>query len=93
MSPIVNTAQLASLLRTLAQAACAYALGKGWIKPDDVAGLVTLIVTLGLTGYGVYVRRNAALVASAAAVPSVVAILADAATAAAVENDKVQPAA
>lgn len=93
MSPTVNTAQVASLLRTLAQAGCGYALGKGWIKPDDVPGLVALFVTLGLTAYGLYGRRNTALVASAAAVPSVVAILADSATAAAVPSEKVQPSA
>lgn len=88
----MNNEVLFSGVRTLIQALCMFALGRGWIKPDDIPGLVAIGVAAATVGYGLYARRNTALVASAAAVPAVLSIVTDHVTAAAVPNDKVQPA-
>ena len=63
----MNNDQIFSGVRTLIQALCMFALGRGWIKPDDVPGLVAIGVAAATVGYGLYARRNTALVASAAA--------------------------
>jgi hypothetical protein len=87
----MNSEQLASLLRTLVQVAGAYAVGRGWVDADTATTLGGALVTVIVTVWGLYARRNAGLLAAAAAVPAVQAIIADAAMAARVPSDKVQP--
>lgn len=87
----MNQDQLTTLLRTLLQFGGGIAVGLGWIDADTATTLTGALVTLLVTVWGLYVRRNAGLVASAAAVPSVKAILADPVTADAVPSPKVRP--
>ncbi|AWN54702.1 hypothetical protein [Methylobacterium sp. 17Sr1-1] len=87
----MNQDQLTTLLRTLLQFCGGIAVGRGWIDAETSTALTGALVTLLVTVWGLYVRRNAGLVASAAALPSVKAILADPATADAVPNPKVRP--
>ncbi|KMO39180.1 hypothetical protein VQ02_10425 [Methylobacterium variabile] len=86
----MNQDQLTTLLRTLLQFGGGIAVGRGWIDADTATTLTGALVTLLVTVWGLYVRRNAGLVASAAAVPSVQAILADPATASAIPSPKVK---
>ncbi|AWB24199.1 hypothetical protein DA075_27715 [Methylobacterium currus] len=88
----MNQEQLTTLLRTLLQFGGGIAVGRGWIDADTATALSGALVTLLVTGWGLYVRRNAGLVAAAAAVPAVRTILADPATANAIPSAKVQPA-
>ncbi|MGF3025534.1 hypothetical protein ACQVP2_22250 [Methylobacterium aquaticum] len=88
----MNQEQLTTLLRTLLQFGGGIAVGRGWIDADTATALTGALVTLIVTVWGLYVRRNAGLVASAAAVPAVKAILADPVTANAIPSAKVQPA-
>ncbi|ACL60571.1 hypothetical protein [Methylobacterium nodulans] len=88
----MNSEQLSSLLRTLLQVAGGIAVGRGWIDADTATALTGALVTILVTLWGLYARRNAALVAAAAKVPEVRTILADPATANAIPSTKVQPA-
>ncbi|MCF4125365.1 Pam3-gp28 family putative phage holin [Methylobacterium sp. SyP6R] len=87
----MNPEQLTALLRTLLQFGGGIAVGRGWIDADTATTLTGALVTLIVTIWGLYARRNTGLVAAAAAVPTVKAILADPATAQAVPSPKVQP--
>ncbi|SFV11354.1 hypothetical protein SAMN02799631_05253 [Methylobacterium sp. 174MFSha1.1] len=87
----MNQDQLTTLLRTLLQFGGGIAVGRGWIDAETSTALTGALVTLLVTVWGLYVRRNAGLVASAAALPSVKVILADPATADAVPSPKVRP--
>ncbi|TGD96483.1 hypothetical protein [Methylobacterium nonmethylotrophicum] len=89
----MNQEQLTTLLRTLLQFGGGIAVGRGWLDADTATALTGALVTLLVTAWGLYVRRNAGLVAAAAAVPAVAAILADPATAQAIPNAKVRPSA
>ncbi len=88
----MNSEQLTSLLRTVLQFAGGIAVGRGWIDAETSTAIIGAIVTIAVTAWGLYARRNAGLVASAAALPAVKAILADPATANAIPSAKVQPA-
>ncbi|ACL58929.1 hypothetical protein [Methylobacterium nodulans] len=88
----MNSEQLTSLLRTLLQVAGGIAVGRGWIDADTATALTGAILTIVVTLWGLYARRNAALVSAAAKVPEVRTILADPATANAIPSAKVQPA-
>ncbi|MFH6786332.1 MULTISPECIES: Pam3-gp28 family putative phage holin [Methylobacterium] len=88
----MNQEQLTALLRTLLQFGGGIAVGRGWIDAETSTALTGALVTLIVTAWGLYVRRNAGLVAAAAAVPAVKAILADPLTANAIPSAKVQPA-
>ncbi|BCM87095.1 hypothetical protein NS228_13375 [Methylobacterium indicum] len=87
----MNQEQLTTLLRTLLQFAGGIAVGCGWLDADTATTLTGALVTLIVTVWGLYVRRNAGLVAAAAALPAVKAILAAPATAQAVPSPKVRP--
>ncbi len=87
----MNPEQLTTLLRTLLQFGGGIAVGRGWIDADTATTLTGALVTLLVTAWSLYARRNTGLVAAAAAVPAVRAILADPATAHAVTSPKVQP--
>lgn len=86
----MNSEQLASLLRTILQVAGAFIVGRGWVDESTVASIGGALVTIAVTAWGLYARRNAGLVASAAAVPSVQTIVAAPALANAVDSTKVQ---
>lgn len=87
----MNQDQLTTLLRTLLQFGGGIAVGRGWIDADTATALTGALLTLLVTAWGLYVRRNAGLVASAAALPAVKTILVDPATAHAVPSAKVRP--
>ena len=87
----MNTEQVASLIRTLLQFAGALAVSKGWTDESTAAAVTGAVLTLAVTAWGLYARRNAALVASAAAVPGVDTIVADRRVAGAVPSAKVRP--
>lgn len=61
----MNTEQVGSLARTAVQLGAAYAVGKGWLDQSTAAEVGAALVTLAVTAYGLYARRNAALLASA----------------------------
>ncbi|KMO21059.1 hypothetical protein [Methylobacterium platani] len=88
----MNQEQLTALLRTLLQFGGGIAVGHGWIDAETATAVSGALLTLLVTAWSLYARRNAGLVAAAAAVPAVKAILADPATAQAVPSAKVRPA-
>lgn len=71
----MNQEQLTTLLRTLLQFGGGIAVGRGWIDAETSTALTGALVTLIVTAWGLYVRRNAGLVAAAAALPQVAQIV------------------
>ncbi|GJD65194.1 Pam3-gp28 family putative phage holin [Methylobacterium frigidaeris] len=61
----MNVEQVGTLVRTVAQMGAAYAIGRGWLDQTAAGDLVAGAVALGTLAYGIYARRNAALLASA----------------------------
>ncbi len=88
----MNSEQLTSLLRTVLQVGGAFIVGRGWVDDATVATVGGALVTLIVTGWSLYTRRSAGLVASAAAVPGVTSITAAPKIVNAVESAKVQAA-
>ncbi|MEE7478402.1 hypothetical protein [Methylobacterium hispanicum] len=88
----MNSEQLTSLLRTVLQFAGGIAVGRGWVDAETMTALVGAVVTILVTVWGLYARRNAGLVASAAAVPGVQTIAAAPALADKVPAANVVPA-
>lgn len=72
----MNSEQLTSLLRTVLQFAGGIAVGRGWIDAETSTAIVGALVTIAVTLWGLYARRNTGLVAAAAAVPGVQTITA-----------------
>ncbi len=64
----MNSEQVAALARTAVQIGGGIAIGRGWLTADDVTVISGAVVALATTAYGLWARRNAALVASAAKV-------------------------
>ena len=64
----MNSEQVAALARTLVQVGGGIAVGRGWITADEAATLGGAVVAIVATAWGLYARRNSALVASAAKV-------------------------
>ncbi|MGF3026753.1 hypothetical protein ACQVP2_28530 [Methylobacterium aquaticum] len=60
----MNVEQAGSLARTVVQLAAAYAVGRGWLDQSTAAEVGAALVTLAVTAYGVYVRRDEALKAA-----------------------------
>ena len=58
----MNQDLLTTLLRTLLQFGGGIAVGRGWIDADTATTLTGALVTLLVTVWGLYVRRNAGLV-------------------------------
>ncbi len=85
----MNQEQIGALLRTVFQFLGGVAVGRGWIDGDTATALSGLAVTIGLTLWGIYVRRDKGLVESAAAVPEVAKIVATPDIARSVTNAKV----
>ena len=72
-----TTTTLASALRTLLVAIGSFAVGRGWVEAENVEGIVTLAVTLGTAGYGVFkaYTRKRQLIVTADAAPNTVAVV------------------
>jgi len=85
----MNNEQIGALLRTIFQFLGGVAVGRGWIDADAATALVGAAVTIALTVWGIYARRDKALVQSAAAVPDVAKIVATPDLAKAVDSIKV----
>lgn len=73
----VLPAALAAALRYLITMIGTFAVAKGWVKAENLDGILTVIVTLATVGYGLYqtYRRKADLVTTAEAAPNTVAIV------------------
>lgn len=67
--------QILSFIRTLVQSAAAGLAAKGLIDAQGQTVLVAFVMWLIPTVWGLYVRRNAGIVASAAALPEVSTIV------------------
>lgn len=68
--------QVLSFVRTLVQTGAAALGAKGWIDASGEQVIVAFVMWLIPTIWGLYVRRKAGLVASAAALPEVKEIVA-----------------
>lgn len=68
--------QILSFIRTLVQTGAAALAAKGWIDDSGQQIVVAFIMWLIPTIWGLYARRKAGLVASAAALPEVKQIVA-----------------
>ncbi|MEZ2410573.1 hypothetical protein AB6806_27630 [Bosea sp. RCC_152_1] len=84
--------QFWSLVRTLLQTAGAALVTKGYLDDGSMQVVVGALMTLITTGYSVWLRRKAGIVASAAALPEVKQIEAAPSIAAKISDDKVIPA-
>jgi len=62
--------QILSFIRTLVQSAAAALAAQGWIDASGQQIVVAFVMWLIPTVWGLYVRRKAGLVASAAALPA-----------------------
>lgn len=63
--------QFWSLVRTLLQTAGAALVTRGYLDDGSMQIIIGAMMTLITTGYSLYIRRKAGLVASAAALPEV----------------------
>lgn len=70
-----TTEQFWSLVRTLLQTAGAALVTRGYLDDGSMQIVVGALMTLITTGYSLYIRRKAGLVASAAALPEVATIV------------------
>lgn len=68
--------QFWSLVRTLLQTAGAALVTRGYLDDGSMQIVVGALMTLITTGYSLYIRRKAGIVASAAALPEVAKIVA-----------------
>jgi hypothetical protein len=65
----INPEQLAALLRTIGQVLGGVIATHGWMTDSEWTALSGGIATILLTVWGIFARRDAALIASAANVP------------------------
>jgi O-antigen/teichoic acid export membrane protein len=65
MDPITLT-QISTAFRQILLFAGGFAVAKGWLSDDQLATVVPAVVTLGIAAYGIWKRRTAGLVKSAA---------------------------
>jgi hypothetical protein len=72
-----GTVPVAAAVRYIIAMLGTFAVGRGWVDADNVDGIVTVIITLGTVGYGLWRthRRKADLVTAASAAPDNVAII------------------
>lgn len=70
-----TTEQFWSLVRTLLQTVGAALVTRGYLDDGSMQIVVGALMTLITTGYSLYIRRKAGLVASAAALPEVATIV------------------
>lgn len=83
--------QFWSLVRTLLQTAGAALVTHGYLDDGSMQVVVGALMTLITTGYSLYIRRTAGIVASAAALPEVKQIVATPEIAAKVADPAVTP--
>ncbi len=88
----MNSEQITSVLRSVLQFAGGLAVSRGFITGGELEIIIGIIASVIALGMSVWTRRNAGLVASAAAVPAVAKIEAAPSVAAAVPSPKVVPA-
>ena len=71
----VLPAALAAALRYLITMLGTFAVAKGWVKAENIDGILTVIVTLATVGYGLLktYRTKANLVTTAEAAPNYIA--------------------
>ena len=86
----MNTEQLASVLRIVLQFAAGYFVSKGIVDESTATTVSAALISLAVAGWGIYLRRNTGLVASAASVPDVKVIEASKRLADAIPSNKVQ---
>jgi hypothetical protein len=63
--------QILSFIRTLVQSGAVWLAAQGWLDDSGQQIVVAFVMWLIPTAWGLYVRRKAGLVASAAALPEV----------------------
>jgi hypothetical protein len=78
----VNPEQIASLVRTIVQFGGGYFVGKGVLTGDELTLIVSGVVTLAVTLWGIWARSDNNLIKSAADVPAVKEIVAPVSSAA-----------
>lgn len=65
MDPVTIT-QITTALRQILLFAGGFIVAKGWVSDDQLQIIVPAILTLAVAGYGIWKRREAGLVKSAA---------------------------
>jgi hypothetical protein len=65
----VNPEQIAALLRTVGQVLGGIIATKGWMDNSEWEAIVGAVITVVLTAWGIFARRDSALITSAANVP------------------------
>jgi hypothetical protein len=85
----INPEQLAALLRTIGQVLGGVIATHGWMTDSEWAALSGGIATILLTVWGIFARRDAALIASAANVPVTEKVVVSSPVIAKSENPKV----
>lgn len=68
---MLNSIQLWSLARQLLLAVGGGLVAKGYLDSGTLEAIVGAVITLATSAYGLWVRRKAGLVATAAALPEV----------------------
>ena len=65
----VNPEQIAALLRTIGQVLGGMIATQGWMTDTEWQAVVGAVITVVLTAWGIFARRDSALITSAAGVP------------------------
>jgi hypothetical protein len=84
-----NQEQILSLVRTLLQIIGASVVTNGYMTGAQMEAFIAAILTIGVTVWGLWARRNTGLVEAAAAVPNVQQIIADPKTALKTASEKI----
>lgn len=85
----MNTEQFWSLVRSVLISAGGGLVLKGYVDAGTMTAIVGALVTILSAGYGIYTKRKAGLIASAAALPDVSHIITTQKIAAASPSEKV----
>lgn len=67
----INPEMIAALARTVAQVGSGIIAQRGWANDDEASTITGAIALILITCWGVYVRRDKALIESATSLPSV----------------------
>lgn len=70
----MNWEQISSILRHVLTFGGGFAVAKGWVSAETMTGLVGAIITVGGVVWSLFNKTDAAIVASAAALPDVKSI-------------------
>lgn len=84
--------QISSILRHVLTFGGGFIVAKGWISAEALPGVVGAIITIGGIIWGMFNKTEAAIVASAAALPGTVVVTTPALAAAVPSNDAVSSA-